>query len=108
MNERQLCQVIVNALTYMGCMVWRENAGMIPIDSKTGRRMIRMAKAGTADIIGMTKSGRFIAVEVKMPKRKKNVTEHQLEFLAEVRRHGGVAGVATSPDEAISIMNGQN
>lgn len=78
----------------------------MPIEGRTGRRMIRMAPAGTADIIGLTKTGQFIAVEVKLPDRRKNVTEAQALFLSEVRRKGGLAGVATAPNEALLILEG--
>lgn len=104
MSERDLCNAIVDSLNYRGCLVWRENAGGMPIEGKTGRRFIRMAAGGTPDIIGMDSKGRFIGIEVKMPKRRSNVTELQQAFIMDIKRHGGIAGVATSIEEAWAIV----
>ena len=77
---------------------------------KTGLRqgqiknfMIRFGPAGMSDIIGMYK-GRFLAIEVKLPERRDNVTEIQCGFIANVRAQGGLAGVATNVDEALEIL----
>lgn len=66
--------------------------------------MIRMNKAGTSDILGVY-HGKFIAIEVKLPKTIKNVTEAQKMFLQCIRDHGGIAGVATTPEDALALLN---
>ena len=53
---------------------------------------------GIADIIGIYK-GRFLAIEVKTPKRRKNLSVDQANFLDRIRREGGIAFVATSIEE---------
>ena len=67
--------------------------------------MIRLNRAGTSDILGIhKKTGRFIAIEVKTPERKKNTTEAQEMFLDDVFHAHGISGVATSPEEALKII----
>jgi hypothetical protein len=103
-TEHQLCNAIVEALNYSGHYVWRTNSGVLPMEYKGKTRMVRMSRAGTSDILGVAKGGRFLAIEVKLPKRKKNVTEAQQLFLEDIQRRGGVAGVATTIEEALTII----
>ena len=55
-------------------------------------------RKGLPDIIGCY-HGSFVAIEVKMPGGK--LTELQADALDQIKKHGGIAIVATSPDEAI-------
>lgn len=55
-------------------------------------RFIRLASAGTADITGCSKDGRFIAIEAKIKPNKP--TALQEAYLEEVRKRGGIAIVA--------------
>jgi hypothetical protein len=107
MTEHLLCNAIVEYLNYHGCWVWRTNSGAIRSEYKGKTRLIRMARAGTSDIIGMDNHGRFIAIEVKLPKTRTNVTLNQEMFLDDVKRHGGISGVACSPEEAIWVIEGK-
>jgi len=115
MSEKQLQRQIAEVLNYSGALCWITNAGMIKTSYriKTGRLrgqvksfMIRIGPAGMSDIIGMYK-GRFLAIEVKLPERRKNVTDIQNNFIENVREHDGIAGVVTSADEAIKIVKDQ-
>lgn len=108
-SEHTLCNAIVEFLNYQGNFVWRTNAGQLPLtyQNKHGqikKRMVIVGKKGTSDIIGLSKKGRFVAIEVKVPTRRKEVTDAQNMFLEDVRLHGGIAGVACSPEEALSII----
>lgn len=93
-------------LNYSGCFVYRQNAGQIPIQSMDGKtRMIKVGRKGIADIIGMRKrDGKFIAIEVKTPERRGNVTFYQKQFLEQVKEFGGIAGVAASVKDALKIV----
>lgn len=105
--EKDVQRAIIEALNYTGkCMVWRNNAGMIPVESKKyGKRMVKLGEKGQADIMGIRKpDGKFIAIEVKTPARKKYVSEYQELFLQDIRDHGGLAGVATSVEEALETV----
>lgn len=110
MTEKQLQSGIIEAINYSGlAWVWNVNAGRIPIETTRGRRMFQAAPAGHADIQGIRrKDGKFVAIEVKLPNRRKNVTTLQENFLREVLSRGGVAGVATSHEEALSIIEEKN
>lgn len=106
-NERQICQQIVNAINASGVgYVWRVNAGMLPQRDRYGKqRMIRMAAAGQSDIQGLTRDGRFIALEVKKPTTRKRVTVKQNEFLERIQEMGGIASVVTSAEEALFLLD---
>lgn len=59
---------------------------------------------GSSDIIGITPDGRFLAVEVKT--KTGRATAEQIRFIDAVRRKGGVAGIARSVDDALSLLSG--
>lgn len=81
---------------------WRQNAGAIKTQSN---RYVKLAKAGVSDIIGMLWDGRFLAIEVKTPKRRKMVTPAQKEFLDDVNNNGGVGFVACDLNEVKNMLN---
>jgi len=58
---------------------------------------------GTADIIGMTSSGNFLAIEVKTPTGR--VSEHQRLWLKRVALHGGLSAVVRSVDDVRNALN---
>lgn len=104
LNEHKICSAIIEHLNYHGCCVWRVNSGVIKKEYKGKSRMIRMARKGTSDILGLTKYGRFIALEVKKPETRRTVTRFQNEFLEKISMYGGIAAVVTSADEALAII----
>jgi len=81
---------------------WRMQSGVF-VD---GERMIRVGFKGLPDLIGMLRyTGRLFAIEVKRPGGK--ATPEQHEVLDWVRKQGGLAGVASSIEEAIVIVEGR-
>jgi len=54
-----------------------------------------MQMVGISDLIGVY-NGRFVAIEVKVPGKEKNVTKLQQYFLDKVNDCGGLGLVATS------------
>jgi len=106
LSEKQIQRQIIEMLNYSGCFVYGQNAGQIPIEGMNGKtRMIKVGKKGIADIIGLRKSdGKFVAIEVKTPERRGNVTFYQQQFLEQVKEYGGITGVATSVEEALEIV----
>lgn len=81
--------------------VWRNNTGVL----KDARGIpVRFGLAvGSADLVGIVApSGRFLAVEVKMPNGR--LTPEQEAWLATVRRFGGIAEVARSIEDAEKIL----
>jgi len=93
MSEADLMRDIQVALSEMGHRVFRNNIGMCRTAEGT---MIRygVCNPGGADLIGWTKDGRFLAVEVKGPKGK--LTAEQTNFLNAVNEFGGVGICAHS------------
>lgn len=60
---------------------------------------------GSADLIGWVRRGRaavFLAIEVKTPTGK--ATQDQLDFVAAVKRAGGVAGFACNVEQALALV----
>lgn len=57
---------------------------------------------GSADLLGWTRDGRFASVEVKRPGEYPR--QNQKDWMAAVRRAGGVAGVARSVEDALRIL----
>lgn len=107
-KEIYIARAIVETLNYQGCLVWRTNAGLLSTGSGSSKRMVRIGYAGVSDIIGIRRrDGKFIAIEVKRPETKNRVTDIQKQFLDNIKEAGGIAGVATTPEEAVEIICGR-
>lgn len=76
-------------------VLWRNNTGVAHED---GRRIRYGLTVGGADLIGIL-TGRFIALEVKRPKKGRESEEQQM-FMQLVRAKGGFAAFVRSVDEA--------
>ena len=98
--ETKILNACLMALSKAGCLVWRNNTGAL--QDKNGRWVSFGLCKGSADIIGIAPDGRFLAVEVKAPGGK--VSLDQQKFVLAVQLAGGLAGVARSADEALSII----
>ena len=59
---------------------------------------------GLPDLVGCCK-GRFIGLEVKMPERAGTLTPIQAAIIRKINEAGGIAGMVTSPGEAIELIN---
>jgi len=68
-----------------------------------GGGFIRMGIPGQSDINGMLRDGRFYCIETKITGKKP--TKIQTEYMDLVRDNGGVAGWATSVQEAMDILD---
>ena len=88
------------AVTQQGHRVFRNNIG---VAKDVDNRYIRygVCNPGGADLIGWTKMGKFLAIEVKSAKGK--LTAHQNSFLMAVMKSGGVGIVARSVDDVENI-----
>lgn len=100
MSEQELKRLIIGYLNLQGHFVWVNNSGLTRstyID-KFGRQKERAWRAGVkggSDILGIEKkTGRFLAIEVKVGKNK--TTPQQDLFLKEIESRGGVAIIAYS------------
>lgn len=61
--------------------------------------------SGVPDILCIAPgTGRFVGIEVKRPDGYGKATPLQLEQIERIRAAGGVAGIATSPEEALALV----
>ena len=92
--------LVVNAclrwLWLKGCFVYRNNTGGWKVPNSN--RVIRYGFPGSADIIGVTPSGRFIACECKAPNGY-GLTDRQRHFQARIEENKGIYVVARSVDD---------
>lgn len=93
MKETVLVGQILDYLNYRGHFVQRTNSGAIRIPNPNGtNRFVKLSQAGTADITGCSKDGRFLAIECKIKPNKPTALQDQ--YLSEIRKRGGIAFVA--------------
>lgn len=102
MTETEILKLIQIALSKEGARLFRNNNGALK--DHRGQWVTYGLCPGSADLIGWTKEGRFLAVEVKTPDPRSKPTPQQEQFLEVVRRHGGVAFIARSEEEAVSKL----
>jgi len=112
-QETKIQRAIMLALSEAGCTVWRNNTAGAWIGRtihQSGAQvtladavMIRFGLCvGSSDIIGIAPDGRFLAVEVKTATGRPS--KEQLTFINHVRAHGGIAGIARTPAEALELL----
>ena len=76
-------------------MIWRNNCGMI---QNKGGGWVRFGLAiGSADLIGITSAGRFVAIECKAERGK--LSADQERWLKLVETMGGLVIVARSVED---------
>lgn len=100
-TEKETQKAIIEFLNYYGHFVWRNNTG--GFYTNHGQRFVRFGLQGSSDILGVSRDGRFIAIEVKSPGKKP--LRHQIAFLDEVKRRGGIALVAYSLDDVTKLFS---
>lgn len=107
MTETQLVRLCVSYLLVKGHYCWRNNTGATRAsytdkDGRTKQRYWRAGIRGSSDILGVSKDGRFIAIECKVGKNK--TTPHQELFLQEIKSRGGIALVAYDVDDLKGVL----
>lgn len=100
MREGKILREIRLALTKEGARVFRNNTGLFK--TKDGRTIRTGLCVGSSDLIGWTKDGRFLAVEVKRPGGRKRI--EQIFFIDKVVQSGGVAFFSTSPEDTVKNL----
>lgn len=109
LTEHQIQNMLIEYLTMRGHFVWRNNTGVTKLDytyktgerkGMSGQRFFRAGKKGSADIIGIAKDGKLIAIEVK--KKGGKVSPAQEEFLDRIKEKGGYAIVAYDENDVIN------
>ena len=92
MTEAEIMRDIQLEATKLGHRLWRNNVGTAK--THDGRWIKFGLCVGSSDLIGLTKDGRFLAVEVKGPKGKP--TKEQTAFVEQINSMGGIGFVANS------------
>ncbi len=93
-KESDIQKSILDYLLKRGFMVWRNNTGGFGGEGRSGKKWwVRAGYKGSGDIIGLTKDGKFLSIEVKRPGQKP--TPDQTRFMERVNASGGQAFVAT-------------
>jgi hypothetical protein len=100
--EGAVVKACLDYLKLRGAYVWRNNTGALR-DKKD--RPVFFGKVGSSDIIGLLPGGRFIAVECKAPGGR--LSEHQIEFLQDIERMGGLAVIAKSVEDLEKFLRSQ-
>ena len=98
-SEANIMNDCMIALSKAGCLIWRNNTGVL--NDANGRPIKFGLCKGSADLIGIAKDGRFLAVECKT--RTGRVRPEQELFIAAVQKAGGRAGVARSVQDSLKI-----
>lgn len=96
MSESDVVKSCLHWLLYHGCFVWRNNTG------RRGR--VSYGLQGSADIIGITPSGKFIGIECKVGKNKPD--QEQIAFGGEISTRKGIYMVAYSSHD-LEQLRGQ-
>lgn len=107
LTEKQIQNYVISLFSGHGYYVWRNNSGFFSHDytTKAGiqkHSRIRAGIRGSADIIGISPHGRFVAFEIK--RKGKKPTPEQEAFLHEINLRGGFACVIDSIDLADKIV----
>ncbi len=95
MKETSLMALVQIEASKRGARVFRNNVGLWTLAD--GRKMRTGLCVGSSDLIGFTKDGRFLAIEVKTSSGR--LTKPQQHFLDAVNAAGGVGICARSVDD---------
>ena len=91
MNEKdKLNEVRLKLQDEFGLTTWRNNVGLFL--TKKGKKVYCGLKKGSSDLIGISKSGKFVAVEVKTKNGK--LSKEQKEFLNFIKSQKGISILA--------------
>lgn len=101
-TEREIETEVRVALSKAHLQVWKHRVELCPSCGARPKRGQGLG-LGAADLICIVPPhGRFVAIEMKSPKGR--VADEQYAWLSQVRKYGGVAGVARSVDEAFALV----
>jgi hypothetical protein len=85
LTKGHIRKIAIERLTWQGCTLWPQNNLAV-----RGRKFI--GRKGVADCVGWTKTGKFLAVEVKTI--NDFLSDDQKDFLTHVKKAGGIALLA--------------
>ena len=93
------------ALHNEGVLVWKHRIDVCPTCGEKPKRGQGLGLGASDLVIVVPPLGRFLAIEMKRPGYSpSDVRKEQREWLAVVRKFGGVSGVASSSEEALALL----
>ena len=102
-TESDLTGLVIETIRAMGHLAWR-NAQL-----RRGRKHGGLGE-GSPDVIACVTTrdgvGRFVGLEVKLPKGGVPVTEKQRAWLEVLAMRGGTGAVVRSVEETVAVVNG--
>src|SRR3990172_7092534 len=112
LKETEITKAVLEYLSLRGIFAWRNNSGAARYMNNGKQRFVKFSFTGASDILGIvptysdaiavTRTGRFLAIEVKTCKGKLSLD--QKAFLEAVRQNGGLAIVATSLEDVRKVL----
>jgi hypothetical protein len=100
--EKDIQKAILEYLQIKGYFCWRNNTGAVTNSYNGKERFFRYGKAGSGDILGLTKEGKFFSIEVKA--KGKKPTPAQVEFIRNITCNKGIAFVAYSVEDVQTFL----
>lgn len=101
-NSNDLTKSVLSILRMRGAFCWRQNNAAV-FDPKRKIWRSNSSTKGVPDIIGLTKQGQFIGIEIKS--RNDRVSKDQEIFLAEIRKRGGIGAVVRNAADILALMD---
>lgn len=102
MTEAELqAEILLAVGSRPDCRIWRNNTGVGR--TLSGQRVIRFGLVGSADLLGILRGGRFLAVEVKTAKGRQS--EAQRNFQRMIEAMGGVYVLARDVQTVIDVID---
>jgi hypothetical protein len=102
MTEAELQAEILFAVgSRPDCRIWRNNTGVGR--TLSGQRVIRFGLVGSADLLGILRGGRFLAVEVKTAKGRQS--EAQRNFQRMIESMGGIYVLARDVQTVVDVID---
>lgn len=89
--EKDIRDCVYEYLTKRGYFVWRDR------QASHRAKNIFNENLGCPDILGMTKQGRFMGIEIKKKNGTLSIQQHN--FLEKIKENGGIALVVTELDD---------
>ena len=93
------------SVRFSNTMMVKVNAGDVVI--RNARPLHAGLTEGGSDLIGWSNKGLFVALETKTldGKTAKDRLEKQLNFIEQVKKAGGIAGICHNEEEAIKLFS---
>ena len=101
--EKELLDDLIAEASKFGARLWRFNSGMAVMP---GGNWVRFGFPGAPDLVGLTKTGKFLAVEAKTKNTK--ITAAQKNFAKLIQNMGGIHIFAYKVDDLTNVLKNES